>query len=104
MLKLTLRSIALALSYLMVFTGHAHAAITASAGRTCWSMNRRSSRAFDSAFDTINRIYLVVWGTQANGPVNGMFLNEAGAAITGTFRDLEFEVKTGGPFSRGGPA
>ena len=40
---------------------------------------------FDSAFDTTNRVYLVVWGTQATGPVNGIFLNEAGTPVGAVF-------------------
>ena len=68
MLKLTLRSIALALSYVMVVTGHAHAAINRVGGPQVLVNEPRALVRFDSAFDTINRIYLVVWGTQARRP------------------------------------
>ena len=40
---------------------------------------------FDAAFDSINRVYLAVWGTQFAGPVNGIFLNEAGGPISAPF-------------------
>src|SRR3954469_2413991 len=40
---------------------------------------------FDAAFDTVNRVYLAVWGTQFAGPTKGLFLNEAGAPIGGPF-------------------
>ena len=95
MFKLTLRSIALALLYLMVFTGHAHAAINRVGGPHVLVNEPRALVRFDSAFDTINRIYLVVWGTQAAGPVNGMFLNEAGQRRHRRVRDL------GGPHQSG---
>jgi len=40
---------------------------------------------FDAAYDSVHRVYLAVWGTQFAGPVNGLFLNEAGAPIGGPF-------------------
>jgi hypothetical protein len=40
---------------------------------------------FDAAYDSANRVYLAVWGTQLAGPVNGVFLNEAGAPIGAPF-------------------
>src|SRR3954462_9076366 len=40
---------------------------------------------FDAAFDSVNRVYLAVWGTQFAGPVNGVFLNEAGTPVSGVF-------------------
>ncbi len=40
---------------------------------------------FDAAFDSVNRVYLAVWGTQFAGPAKGLFLNEAGTPISGVF-------------------
>ena len=61
------------------------AAITRVSGPTNLLGEPKLFVKFDAAFDTANRVYLMVWGTQATGPVNGLFLNESGAAIGGVF-------------------
>ncbi len=85
MMKQFTRAIALALAFATFLPLQVSAAITRVAGPGVLFNEPRAFVRFDSAFDTVNRVYLVVWGTQALGPVNGMFLNEAGAAITGMF-------------------
>ena len=39
----------------------------------------------DTAYDTVNNVYLVVWGTQTSGPVNGQFLDFNGAPVGSVF-------------------
>ncbi len=60
-------------------------AITRVSGPTDLLGEPRILVKFDAAFDTANRVYLIVWGTQNTGPVNGLFLNEAGVAVGGVF-------------------
>ncbi len=40
---------------------------------------------FDTAFDTINQVYLIVWGTQAASPVEGQFVSATGTKLGGSF-------------------
>ena len=63
----------------------AWASITRVSGPTIVFGESRLFVKFDVAFDSVNNVYLVVWGTQATGPVNGLFLNRAGAPISGIF-------------------
>jgi hypothetical protein len=50
---------------------------------------------FDAAYDSANNVYLVVWGTQAAGPVNGLFLDRAGNPISGIFAISEGPQQSG---------
>jgi len=63
----------------------ANAAITRIAGPTPLFSEGRQFVKFDVAYDEVNQVYLAVWGTQASGPVNGMFLNQSGVPITSVF-------------------
>jgi len=74
----------------------ASAAVMLMAGTAGASISRVSNPAdivyepkvfvkFDAAFDSVNRVYLAVWGTQYSGPTNGVFLNEAGTPIAAPF-------------------
>ncbi|HEX5216137.1 MAG TPA: VCBS repeat-containing protein [Vicinamibacterales bacterium] len=40
---------------------------------------------FDVAFDSVNQVYLQVWGTQNSGPTKGQFLSIDGLPIGGVF-------------------
>jgi hypothetical protein len=63
----------------------AHAAVTRVAGPATLYAESRGLVKFDAAYDSQNHVYLVVWGTQLAGPVNGMLVSEAGAPLTGLF-------------------
>lgn len=63
----------------------AAAALTRIAGPTPILSESRLLVKFDTAFDTLNQVYLAVWGTQHAGPTNGQFLNTAGAPIGAPF-------------------
>jgi hypothetical protein len=69
----------------MLLAGTAQGSITRVAGPTNLVNESKVFVKFDAAFDSINRVYLAVWGTQFAGPVNGLFLNEAGTPISGVF-------------------
>jgi hypothetical protein len=69
----------------IAIAGQAHAAITRVAGPTDLFYESRAFVRFDAAFDSTNRVYFVVWGTQLAGPVNGLFLSEAGVALGAPF-------------------
>src|SRR3954470_19002512 len=67
----------------LLLGGLANAAVTRIAGPgTLFSDSRRFVK-FDAAYDSLNRVHLVVYGTQGAGPVNGMFVNEAGQPVSG---------------------
>jgi hypothetical protein len=103
MTKQFTRAIAVALAFAAFVPSQVSAAISRVTGPGVLFNEPRAFVRFDAAFDTVNRVFLVVWGTQANGPVNGMFLNEAGAAITGAFAISErFDPVTNvGPLQSG---
>jgi len=61
------------------------ASISRIAGPTPLFNEGRQFVKFDVAYDEANHVYLVVWGSQAAGPTNGMFLNQSGAPISGAF-------------------
>ena len=63
----------------------AWASITRVAGPAVLFQEPRMFVKLDVAYDSVNQVYLVVWGTQANGPVNGLFLNRAGSPVSGIF-------------------
>jgi hypothetical protein len=64
----------------------AEASITRIAGPTTIFQDSALFMDIDAAFDTQNRVMLVVWGPhQVAGPLRGMFLNEFGAPIGSTF-------------------
>jgi hypothetical protein len=68
-----------------LLAGSVQASITRVSGPTNLVDEPRVFVKFDAAFDSVNRIYLAVWGTQFAGPTNGLFLNEAGAPIGPVF-------------------
>jgi len=63
----------------------AHASITRVSGPLDLINESKVFVKFDAAFDSVNRVYLAVWGTQFAGPTNGMFLNEAGVPLGAPF-------------------
>jgi hypothetical protein len=69
----------------VVPTSAAHAALARIAGPTEIFFEPRLFVKFDVAYDEINKVYLVVWGTQGVGPTNGRFLNQSGVPISGVF-------------------
>jgi hypothetical protein len=70
---------------LLVLCGQAEAAISRVYGPAQLLHESRAFIRFDAAFDTVNRVYLVVWGTQLEGPVNGLFMDASGNPIGGIF-------------------
>jgi hypothetical protein len=75
----------LAISAMVLTAATAHASITRVSNPADIVYESRVFVKFDAAFDSVNRVYLAVWGTQFAGPVNGLFLNEAGTPIGGPF-------------------
>jgi hypothetical protein len=69
----------------MLMAGTAQGAITRVAGPTNLVNEAKVFVKFDAAFDSANRVYLAVWGTQFAGPVNDIFLSEAGTPVSGVF-------------------
>ncbi len=69
----------------MLIAGSAQASITRISNPLDVVSEPKVFVKFDAAFDSINRVYLAVWGTQFAGPVKGIFLNEAGVPITAPF-------------------
>jgi hypothetical protein len=61
------------------------AALTRIAGPATVANEPRLFVGLDGAFDSINNVYLVVWGTQGPGPLNGLFLDVNGSALGGVF-------------------
>ncbi|MCC7008743.1 MAG: hypothetical protein IT184_07995, partial [Acidobacteria bacterium] len=57
----------------------ASADLTKIAGPTTVRNENRLLVKLDAAFDSVNNVYLVVWGTQSAGPVNGQFVDVNGA-------------------------
>lgn len=96
MLKVSFRiSLAVAL-VLTCAVPRASASLTRIAGPSHLLYESRTVVKFDVAFDTINKVYLLAWGTQAAGPVNGLFLNEAGAPIGSPFTISATDVNQSG--------
>jgi FG-GAP-like repeat len=75
----------LASAAVMLIAGTAQGSITRVSGPTNLFNESKVFVKFDAAFDSVNRVYLAVWGTQFAGPTNGLFLNEAGAPIGNIF-------------------
>jgi len=69
----------------MLVAGTAQAAITRTSGPTNLINEPAVFVKFDTAFDSVNRVYLAVWGTQLAGPTKGLFLTEAGTPIGAAF-------------------
>ncbi|MCC7007864.1 MAG: hypothetical protein IT184_03535, partial [Acidobacteria bacterium] len=59
--------------------------LTRALGPTTVADDSRRLVRFDAAFDSINNVYLVVWGTQSSGPVNGQFVGQDGGPIGARF-------------------
>jgi len=76
---------------MLLLAAQTHAAVTRAAGPTAIYSESRGLVKFDAAYDSVNRVHLVVWGTQLLGPVNGLLLNEAGQPLT----QLPFAVSDG---------
>jgi len=77
--------LALLSSAVLLMAGSVQASITRVIGPTDIVYEPRVFVKFDAAFDSVNRVNLVVWGTQGAGPTNGLFLNEAGTPIGPAF-------------------
>src|SRR5262245_7711835 len=75
----------LAAAALILTAGTAHASITRVSNPLDIVYEPKVFVKFDAAYDSANRVYLAVCGTQFAGPVNGIFLNEAGAPLTAPF-------------------
>jgi VCBS repeat protein len=83
--------LALAGVAVLQFAAQTNAAVTRVAGPGTIYSESRALVKFDAAYDSINRLHLVVWGTQGLGPVNGLLVNEAGQPLT----QLPFAVSDG---------
>ena len=62
-----------------------HAALTRILGPTTVHNEPKLFVGLGGAFDSVNNVHLVVWGTQSPGPLNGLFLNADGAALGAAF-------------------
>ena len=74
-----------ALSGLLIASAPAAADVQRLSGPTTVRDESKLLVQFDTAYDTVNNVYLVVWGTQGAGPVNGQFLTFNGAPVGGVF-------------------
>src|SRR4051812_25356764 len=70
---------------LLLIGSDASAAVTRATGPTTLLSEGRALVKFDAAHDSVHRVYLVAYGTQALGPINGILLDENGAALTNLF-------------------
>jgi hypothetical protein len=75
----------LGLLALLGAVGSASANITRIVGPQTVAVDNKQLIKFDAAFDSINQVYLVVWGTQLYGPVIGQFLNKDGTPTGAPF-------------------
>src|SRR4051812_29266163 len=85
MIQFRARLVLLASAAMMLVAGAAGASITRVSNPANIVNEPKVFVKFDAAFDSVNRVYLAVWGTQFAGPVNGVFLNEAGTPVSGVF-------------------
>ena len=69
-------------SAMLLLGGSANAAITRVAGPTTINFDGRQFVTMDSAYDSINRVFLVVYGTNTPVVSNGIFVNESGVPVS----------------------
>ena len=87
--------VGLLLSLCSIAAAPAAASITRISGPAGIFGESRLFVKFDVAFDSVNNVYLVVWGTQQHGPVNGMFLDRNGTPISAVFPVSEGPQQSG---------
>jgi hypothetical protein len=79
-------ALASAVAALVLFTtAPTQASILSRSGPNNLITDNRQIYKFDAAFDSINNVYLLVWGTQAEGPTNGLFLDVNGNPVGSRF-------------------
>ena len=77
--------IALAGAGVLLFALIVQAALTRIVGPTVVHNEPKLFVGLGGAFDSVNNVHLVVWGTQNPGPANGLFLNADGLPLGGPF-------------------